>query len=101
MKGRALKLALAVFAITSAMGLTGTGAQALAATAAPPSAASATAPGSPALCILLGQKFKGEKLAAPNHPHPHAPDSALAQKLVGPVAAFIDRMRDASRQRSA
>jgi hemerythrin superfamily protein len=50
---------------------------------------------------LLGQKFKGEKLAAPNHPHPHAPDSALAQKLVGPVAAFIDRMRDASRQRSA
>lgn len=46
---------------------------------------------------LLGQKFRGEKLAAPNHPHPHAPDSALAQKLVGPVAAFIDRIRDASR----
>jgi hemerythrin superfamily protein len=50
---------------------------------------------------LLGQKFKGEKLAAPNHPHPHAPDSPLAQKLVGPVAAFIDRIRDASRLRSA
>jgi iron-sulfur cluster repair protein YtfE (RIC family) len=50
---------------------------------------------------LLGQKFKGEKLAAPTHPHPHAPDSPLAQKLVGPVAAFIDRIRDASRQESA
>jgi hemerythrin superfamily protein len=49
---------------------------------------------------LLGQKFKGEKLAAPNHPHPHAPDAPLAQKLVGPVAAFIDRIRDASRQKS-
>ena len=49
---------------------------------------------------LLGQKFKGEKLAAPTHPHPHVPDSPLAQKLVGPVAAFIDRMRDASRQKS-
>ena len=31
---------------------------------------------------LLGQKFKGEKLAAPSHPHPHGPDSALGQKLV-------------------
>jgi hemerythrin superfamily protein len=50
---------------------------------------------------LLGQKFKGEKLAAPNHPHPHVPDSRLAQKLVGPVAAFVDRMRDASPTRSA
>ena len=49
---------------------------------------------------LLGQKFKGEKLAAPNHPHPHAPDSVLGQKLVGPVTAFIDRIRDASRQKS-
>jgi iron-sulfur cluster repair protein YtfE (RIC family) len=50
---------------------------------------------------LLGQKFRGEKLAAPNHRHPHAPDSALAQRLVGPVAAFTDRIRDASRPGSA
>jgi iron-sulfur cluster repair protein YtfE (RIC family) len=50
---------------------------------------------------LLGQKFRGEKLAAPSHPHPHAPDAPLAQKLIGPVAAFIDRIRDASRERSA
>jgi hemerythrin superfamily protein len=50
---------------------------------------------------LLGQKFRGEKLAAPTHPHPHSPRSPLAQKLVGPVTAFIDRVRDASREKSA
>jgi hemerythrin superfamily protein len=49
---------------------------------------------------LLGQKFRGEKLAAPSHPHPHAPDSPLGQKVVGPVVAFIDRIRDASREKS-
>jgi iron-sulfur cluster repair protein YtfE (RIC family) len=30
---------------------------------------------------LLGQRFKGEKLAAPGHPHPHAPDSGPGQNL--------------------
>jgi iron-sulfur cluster repair protein YtfE (RIC family) len=50
---------------------------------------------------LLGQKFKGEKLGAPTHPHPHTPDSPVAQKVVGPVAALIDRIRDGSRRRGA
>jgi hemerythrin superfamily protein len=49
---------------------------------------------------LLGQKFKGEKLAAPTHPHPHAPDSPLVQPLAG-VAASIDRIRVAPHPRSA
>jgi hemerythrin superfamily protein len=49
---------------------------------------------------LLGQKFKGEKLAAPTHPHPHVPDSPLIHTVVGPVTALIDRIRDASRQES-
>jgi hemerythrin superfamily protein len=49
---------------------------------------------------LLGQKFKSEKLAAPSRPHPHVPNSPVAQRLVGPVAAFIDRIRDASRETS-
>jgi hemerythrin superfamily protein len=44
--------------------------------------------------IQLGQKFKSAKLAAPNHPHPHTPNSATANKLLGPVAALIDRLRD-------
>lgn len=47
--------------------------------------------------LYLGQKFKGAKLAAPNHPHPHMPQNATAQRAVGPVAAFFDRMRDAVR----
>jgi hemerythrin superfamily protein len=48
---------------------------------------------------LLGQRFKGEKLAAPNHPHPHAPNAPLAQRFLGPLAAFIDRVRDAAREK--
>jgi hemerythrin superfamily protein len=43
---------------------------------------------------LLGQKFRGEKLAAPTHPHPHLPHSALGNKVLGPFVSFIDRMRD-------
>lgn len=43
---------------------------------------------------MLGQKFKGEKLAAPTHPHPHIPQSGVANKIAGPVASFVDRMRD-------
>ena len=42
--------------------------------------------------------FKGEKLGAPNHPHPHMPDSALGNRVLGLVAAFIDRIRDSSRE---
>jgi hemerythrin superfamily protein len=45
---------------------------------------------------MLGQKFKGEKLAAPTHPHPHIPQSGVANKIAGPVASFVDRMRDSA-----
>lgn len=47
--------------------------------------------------LQLGQKYKGAKLEAPNHPHPHTPNSPGTLKLVGPVAAFIDRLRDGAR----
>lgn len=47
--------------------------------------------------IHLGQKFKGAKLAAPNHPHPHVPTNSKVQKVLGPIAAFFDRMRDEAR----
>jgi hemerythrin superfamily protein len=43
---------------------------------------------------LLGQKFRGEKLAAPTRPHPRLPDSALGNKVLGPFVSFVDRMRD-------
>jgi hemerythrin superfamily protein len=45
---------------------------------------------------VLGQKFKGEKLAAPTRPHPHTPNSGLANKVVGPFVSFLDRMRDSA-----
>ncbi len=45
---------------------------------------------------FLGQKFRGEKLAAPTQPHPHLPNSALGNRLFGPLASFIDRMRDSA-----
>ena len=47
--------------------------------------------------LYLGQKFKGPKAAAPNHPHPHLPSGSTSQRIIGPIAAFFDRMRDASR----
>jgi hemerythrin superfamily protein len=45
---------------------------------------------------FLGQKFRGEKLAAPTHPHPHLPNSALGNRIFGPLASFVDRMRDSA-----
>ncbi len=45
---------------------------------------------------LLGQKFRGEKLAAPTHPHPHLPNSAVGNKVTGPFASLVDRMRDSA-----
>jgi iron-sulfur cluster repair protein YtfE (RIC family) len=50
-----------------------------------------------AYLIQLGEKYKRAKLGAPNHPHPHAPDSPTARKVIGPIAAFIDRIRDAAK----
>ncbi len=52
--------------------------------------------GEGAYLSLLGQKFRGEKLAAPTHPHPHLPNSALGNKVTGPFASFLDRMRDSA-----
>ena len=47
--------------------------------------------------LVLGQKYKGAKLEAPNHPHPHAPNTPPGNKIVGPFAAFFDRLRDSTR----
>jgi hemerythrin superfamily protein len=55
----------------------------------------------PDFLTQLGQKFKGEKLAAPTHPHPHTPNTALANKVAGPIVAFIDRLRDEARAHSS
>ncbi|MGH8995313.1 MAG: hemerythrin domain-containing protein [Acidimicrobiales bacterium] len=48
------------------------------------------------LQVELGQRYQAAKRAAPNHPHPHAPDTPPGNKIVGPIAALIDRVRDAA-----
>ena len=43
----------------------------------------------------LGEKFETAKKTAPTRPHPMAPDRPPANKILGPGAGLIDRMRDA------
>lgn len=43
----------------------------------------------------MGSRYENAKDRAPTHPHPHAPDTPPANKLLGPVAALFDRARDA------
>ncbi|MGH9047378.1 MAG: hemerythrin domain-containing protein [Acidimicrobiales bacterium] len=46
--------------------------------------------------VSLGERYQAAKRSAPNHPHPHAPDTPPGNKIVGPVAALVDRIRDAA-----
>jgi hemerythrin superfamily protein len=46
---------------------------------------------------MLGQRYERAKQAAPTHPHPHAPDHPPGNLVLGPIAAFADRLRDAAR----
>ena len=45
---------------------------------------------------MAGATRAAESLA-PTHPHPHGPDGALGNLVVGPAAAIADRARDAIR----
>jgi hypothetical protein len=42
----------------------------------------------------LGDRFVDEKDRAPTRPHPHAPDSPAAEKVVGTMTAPVDKLRD-------
>lgn len=46
--------------------------------------------------IELGQRYTKAKDAAPTHPHPHAPDTPPGNVVLGPLAALVDRVRDAA-----
>lgn len=46
--------------------------------------------------VELGEKYTAAKSSAPNHPHPNAPDTPPGNKIMGPVAALFDRIRDAA-----
>jgi hemerythrin superfamily protein len=43
----------------------------------------------------LGSKLESAKSLAPTHPHPHAPERPPGNKVAGPAAAVVDRVRDA------
>lgn len=48
----------------------------------------------------LGEKVLQAKKVAPTRPHPAAPDKPPANKILGPGAGLVDRMRDALSGRS-
>jgi hemerythrin superfamily protein len=45
----------------------------------------------------LGSVYKLAKATAPTHPHPKAPNQPPGNILLGPIAAIIDRARDAAK----
>ncbi len=49
--------------------------------------------------VELGAKVEAVKKIAPTWPHPSAPDEPPGDKLLGPVAGLLDRMRDAVSKR--
>ncbi|MGH9082705.1 MAG: hemerythrin domain-containing protein [Acidimicrobiales bacterium] len=46
--------------------------------------------------VEMGERYQRAKRGAPTHPHPHAPDSPPGNLVLGPVAALVDRIRDAA-----
>jgi hemerythrin superfamily protein len=54
--------------------------------------------GDPHKLFELGTRYERAKQSAPTHPHPHAPDTPPANKVLGPVTALFDRARDAVRR---
>jgi hemerythrin superfamily protein len=48
----------------------------------------------------MAKALRAAEAIAPTHPHPHGPESAVGNLLVGPFVAMVDRVRDAIRQHS-
>jgi len=49
----------------------------------------------------LGDWMQKAKKAAPTHPHPHAPTKPPFNLVLGPIAAMVDKVRDAARSHAA
>jgi hemerythrin superfamily protein len=43
----------------------------------------------------MADTFEVLEQMAPSHPHPHGPESALGNLVVGPFVAMVDKVRDA------
>ncbi len=48
----------------------------------------------PEQLLELGEKARATKKAGPTHPHPSAPDTPPGNKIAGPLAGIVDRLRD-------
>jgi hemerythrin superfamily protein len=55
---------------------------------------------SPDQLVALGDALRAAERVAPTHPHPHGPESATGNLVVGPFVAIVDRVRDALRSKS-
>ena len=42
----------------------------------------------------MGDALRTAETMAPTHPHPHGPESAIGNALVGPFVAMADKVRD-------
>jgi len=42
----------------------------------------------------MADKIRTAEKMAPTHPHPHGPDGAVGNMLVGPFVAMVDKVRD-------
>jgi hemerythrin superfamily protein len=49
----------------------------------------------------MAESIEFAERMAPTHPHPHGPDSAIGNLLVGPFASMIDRVRDKMAERKS
>ena len=49
--------------------------------------------------LSMRSALESAEAMAPTHPHPHGPESALGNILVGPFVAVVDKVRDALRGR--
>lgn len=48
----------------------------------------------------MGSTLRLAEAVAPTHPHPHGPDGAVGNLVLGPAVAIMDRVRDVIRQAS-
>ncbi len=55
---------------------------------------------SPEQLAKMAQSVELAERTAPTHPHPHGPESAIGNTLVGPFVAVVDKVRDALRRRA-
>src|SRR5579875_2641355 len=47
--------------------------------------------------VQMGTAYEAAKIMAPTRPHPETPNTPMANLLVGPFVAVMDRARDAMR----